>query len=62
MDQQGHAINLYRLEGYNDRLARRSRDTSRMRAAELEAYEEGIANAERDTLKAAFLAGPAKKE
>ena len=49
MDQQGYAIGLYRLEGYKDRMAHRpGRNIALMRPAEVEAYEQGVARAERD--------------
>lgn len=47
MNRQGYAVNLYRLEGYKDRMAHRpDRDTALMKSAEVEAYEQGIAQAE----------------
>ena len=48
MDQKGYAVGLYRLEGYKDRMAHRvGRDTSLMKPAEVQAYEQGVAQAER---------------
>lgn len=48
MDQQGHAVSLWRLEGYKDRMAHRpGRDTTGMKPAEVEAYEQGTTEAER---------------
>lgn len=46
--KNGYATNLYRLEGYKDRLAHRPGRPKFMSGTEQVAYEEGVAQAERE--------------